>query len=111
MAAGRELDAFRACCVPDGRRLGGLPWIEISQALEGQSSLLVGKNAGNFAESASFHENPSRKHLQIQLFVDEFPTSDAGNFLTRAGIYSDVQGIWREIDPRVSTYRPHHVFG
>src|SRR5271154_598012 len=66
--------AFRACPALDGRRLGGLPWIEISQSLEGQNSLVVGKNAGNFAELAPFCENPSRKHLRIQAFADEFPT-------------------------------------
>jgi hypothetical protein len=67
------MPAFRACPVPDGRRLGGLPWIEISQSLGGQSSLVVGKNAGSFAESALFCEHPSRKHLRIQAFADEFP--------------------------------------
>jgi hypothetical protein len=39
-----------------------------------QNSLVAGKNAGNFAESAAFCENPSRKHLLIQVFADKFPT-------------------------------------
>src|SRR5271156_2219107 len=46
----------------------------------GQNSLVVGKNAGNFAESAHFCENPSRKHLRIQSFAGEFPTRERREF-------------------------------
>jgi hypothetical protein len=48
-------------------------------------SLLVGKNAGNFGDSAVSCENPSRKHLQIQAPAIEFPTDRAGNLFSRAG--------------------------
>src|SRR5271154_6127725 len=51
----------------------------------GQNSLVVGKNAGNFAESAHFCENPSRKHLRIQSFAGEFPTRERREFFGRAG--------------------------
>jgi len=71
-------------------------------------SLVARKNAGNFAESAVFFENLSRKHLRIQLFANEFPTQTSREFfwqrreLIRAG--RDEQGIWREIDSRVTAY-------
>jgi hypothetical protein len=80
---GREHDAcISSMPVPDCRRLGGLPRIEISQSLEGQDSLVVGKNAGNFAESALSCEHPSRKHQLIQMIADEFPTrTEQGIFL------------------------------
>src|SRR5271170_1383498 len=74
MAVASMMRVFRACPVPGGRRLAGLPWIEISQSLGGQDSLVVGKNAGNFVESALFCENPSRKYLRSQSFEDGFPT-------------------------------------
>src|SRR5271167_5008516 len=32
------------------------------------------ENAGNFADSAAFCENPSRKHLRIPSFASKFPT-------------------------------------
>jgi len=41
---------------------GGLPRIN-SRSADVQSSLVAGKNAGNFAESAVFWQNPSRKPL------------------------------------------------
>jgi hypothetical protein len=56
--------AFRACPVPDGRLLGGLPRVVFT--VEGHNSLVAGKNAGNFADSAVFRENTSQKHLRIQ---------------------------------------------
>jgi hypothetical protein len=40
------------------------------------SSLVVGKKAGNFADSAVFCENLSRKHPGIQRFATEFPTRE-----------------------------------
>jgi hypothetical protein len=43
------------------------------------NSLLAGKNAGNFVDSAFFRENPSRKQTQNQQFAAEFPTRRAGN--------------------------------
>ena len=49
----------------------------------GWNSLVAGKNAGNFAESAFSCEQLSRKHLQIQLFMDEFLRRRAGNFCQR----------------------------
>jgi hypothetical protein len=100
--------AFRACPALDGRRLGGLPWIEISQSLEGQNSLVVGKNAGNFAELAPFCENPSRKHLRIQAFADEFPTRSSREFFRQRRELFEGAGnsreISRDIGPRVPDY-------
>jgi hypothetical protein len=49
------------------------------------NSLLAGKKAGNFSDSAVFCENPSRKRPRIQPFVDEFPKRRAGNYFGRAG--------------------------
>jgi hypothetical protein len=37
------------------------------------NSLLVGKNAGNFGDSAFFRESSSRKHSRIQQSAAEFP--------------------------------------
>jgi hypothetical protein len=54
-----------------------------------QISLVAGKNAGNFADSAVFSENPSRKHLRIQQFASEFPTQTS----------RDEQGIRAKSDP------------
>jgi hypothetical protein len=68
-----------------------------------QISLVAGKNAGNFADSAVFSENPSRKHLRIQQFVSEFPTQTSREFfcqlreLIRAS--KDEQGIRAKSDP------------
>src|SRR5271163_3422032 len=74
----------------------------------GQNSLVVGKNAGNFADSAAFCKHPSRIYLRIQCFADEFPTRRRREFFRarreffrRAG---NPQGIWREIDPLVPAY-------
>jgi hypothetical protein len=50
-------------------RLGSIP-----QSPDVPNSLVAGKNAENFADSAVFCEHPSRKHLQMQWFADEFPT-------------------------------------
>jgi hypothetical protein len=96
-ARGREHDAlFRACLVPDSRLLGGSP------------SLLAGKNAGNFADSAAFCKNTSRKHVRIQPFVSEFPMQTSREFFrARRELirpYRPEQGIWREIDARVPTF-------
>src|SRR5271155_642701 len=87
---GREHDAGFSSMPRSRRRLlGGLPRIEISQSPEGQNSLVAGKKAGNFFDSAVFCENPSRKHLRIQLFADEFPTqTEQGIFLPGQGINS-----------------------
>src|SRR5271163_2119547 len=93
MAVASWMRVFRACPVPGGPRLAGLPRIEISQSLEGQNSLVVGKNAENFVESALFCQNPSRKHLRIQSFADEFPTRARREFFRCAG---NEQGIPRE---------------
>ena len=85
---GREHDACFSSMPRSRRRLlRGLPWIEISQSPEGQNSLVAGKKAGNLFDSAVFCENPSRKHLLIQSFADEFPTR------TEQGIFLPAQGI------------------
>jgi hypothetical protein len=64
------------------------------------NSLVAGKKAGNFFDSAVFCENPSRKHLLIQAFADEFPTQTGqGIFLSGQGIFCagrEWQGISRE---------------
>jgi hypothetical protein len=95
---------FRTCSVPDRRRLrGGLPRIV-------QGSLVVGKNAGNFAESAVFWQNPSLKPLLTQLLADEFQNSlrgRVGNYSREQGIYSGFwpeQGIRRKTDPLAPTH-------
>jgi hypothetical protein len=60
-------------------------------------SLVVGKNAGNFAESAFFCDNPSRKQLQIQQFADEFPTRASREFFCQLREFdSREQGIRRK---------------
>jgi len=60
--------------------------------LNGLNSLVVGKNAGNFVDSAAFCENLSRKHQQIQRFRDEFPTRPSREIILRTqGITS---GFW-----------------
>jgi hypothetical protein len=43
------------------------------------NSLLAGKKAGNFGDSASFRENSRQKQSQNQPFAAEFPTLRAGN--------------------------------
>jgi hypothetical protein len=72
---------------PDRRFLGGLPRAN-SRSPDGHNSLLAGKKAGNFAETASFLRNPSPKPLQIQCLASEFPTDGAGNYFARAGNFS-----------------------
>jgi hypothetical protein len=63
------------------------------------SSLVVGKKAGNFADSAVFCENLSRKHPGIQRFATEFPTREAqGNFCRAQGIISESREFGLEID-------------
>jgi hypothetical protein len=49
------------------------------------NSLLAGKKAGNFYDSAVFCENPSPKHPKIQSFAGKFPTQGAGNYFGLAG--------------------------
>ena len=67
-----------------------------------QSSLVAGKNAGNFADSVVFCENASRKHLRIQPFADEFPTQASRESIRASRefipLFRPEQGIWREID-------------
>ena len=106
---GRERDAGFSSMPRSRRRLlGGLPRIEISQSPEGLNSLVAGKKAGNFCDSAVFCENPSRKHLRIQLFASEFPTqTEQGIFLSGQGIFCvgrEWQGIWRKTDPLALTH-------
>jgi hypothetical protein len=86
-AGGREHDA-RCSSMPRFATVGSSAASadRISQSPEAQNSLVAGKNAGNFAESAVIFENPSRKHLRSQLFTDEFPTqTEQGIFFARAG--------------------------
>jgi hypothetical protein len=75
---------FRACRVPDSRFPRRLASDKILQSLGVRNSLLAGKNAGNFGDSAAFRENLCRKPQQMQGFEDEFPTQRAGNFFGRA---------------------------
>jgi hypothetical protein len=79
-----------------------------STSLDGQDSLVAGKNAGNFFDSAVFCENLSRKHLRIQVLADEFPTrTEQGIFLPAQGINSarrESQGIRRKTDPLARTH-------
>jgi hypothetical protein len=49
------------------------------------NSLVVGKNAGNFADQAAFCKNSSRKHLQIQPDTRDSLRKVAGNYFARAG--------------------------
>jgi hypothetical protein len=49
------------------------------------NSLVVGKNAGNFADQDAFCKNPSRKHLQIQPDARDSLRKVAGNYFARAG--------------------------
>jgi len=88
------------------RLLGGLP--ADSRLPDVPNSLLVGKKAGNFADSAFFRESPSRKHLQIQLFRDKFPTQPSRELIRASRELfppaRNLQGIWREIDPPALTY-------
>jgi hypothetical protein len=63
---------FRTCPVHDRRWFrGGLSRIN-SRSADVQGSLVVGKNAGNFAESAVFWQNPSLKPILTQLLAYEF---------------------------------------
>jgi hypothetical protein len=55
---------FRACPAPDGRLLGGSPWID-SGLLENQIPLQQRKKF----HAAGFCEYPSRKHGLIQVFA------------------------------------------
>jgi hypothetical protein len=56
---------FRACPFPTVGSSAACRG-SILQDPEGQNSLVAGKNAGNFADSAVFRENTSQKHLRIQ---------------------------------------------
>src|SRR5277367_5366647 len=73
IAVASMMRVFRACPASDSRLLGGLPRTD-SGAAGNQNSLLTGKKAGNFSDSAISCENRSQKHLRIQLFRNEFPT-------------------------------------
>jgi hypothetical protein len=50
------------------------------------SSLVGGEKAGNFADSAVFCENLSRKHPGIQRFATEFPTRERREIFGAQGI-------------------------
>jgi hypothetical protein len=73
MAVASWMRVFRACPVPGGRRLAGLPWIEISESLSPEFPGRREKRR-EFRQSALFFENMSRKHLRIPSLEDEFPT-------------------------------------
>src|SRR5271156_6156225 len=80
MAAAGMMRVFRACSrSTEDRLLDSSPWINLRSA-DAINSLVVGKNAGNFVESAAFCENASRLHLLIQRFADEFPTRTSREF-------------------------------
>src|SRR5271156_944755 len=71
-ARGREHDAlFRACLVPDSRLLGGSP------------SLLAGKNAGNFADSAAFLQKYVTKTCANSAVCKRIPYADEQGILSR----------------------------
>jgi len=78
-AAASLMRVFRAWPVPDRRR----PW---RLAADNFYNLLArgipwwqGKMQG--ISSIVFFENPSRKHLQIQSFVRDFPTQPSREFI------------------------------
>ena len=84
-----------------------------SQSPDVPNSLGAGENAGNFADSAFFRENESRKHSRIQQFAAEFPTRPSRE-LIRASRESTPhlgpeQGISRETDPRDPTHIKRYV--
>jgi hypothetical protein len=91
---GRDVDArFSSIPVPHRRLMGDLAARIDSRPHDGRNSLVAAKKAGNFAESTLFCENLSRKHQQIQVFADEFPTlTEQGIFLPAQGINSREQG-------------------
>jgi hypothetical protein len=99
-AVASMMRAFRACPTPRVGLPRRFDANRISLRFNGQNSLLAGKNAGNFVDSAAFCKYLCRKHLRIQRFVDEFPTHGAGNIFERAGNSIRPAGNWREIDPR-----------
>ncbi|HEY3718882.1 MAG TPA: hypothetical protein VGL41_01950 [Roseiarcus sp.] len=85
---------FEHLSVQDRRLLGGSHPNYILHSPDGPNSLLAGKNAGNFFDSASFRENPSRKHPRIQCFANKFPKRGAGNYFARAGNSFCGAGNW-----------------
>jgi hypothetical protein len=68
-----------------------------------QGSLVVGKNAGNFAESAVYWQNPSLKPLLTQLLADEFPVRTSREFIRASREFIPdfglEHGIRRKTDP------------
>jgi hypothetical protein len=72
-AVASTMRAFRACPISQRRAPRRVAADRFSRLLNGQNSLVAGKNAGNFVDSAALFKHPSRKHLQIQRFVDELP--------------------------------------
>jgi len=75
------------------------------------NSLVAGKNAGNFADSAVFCEKPSRKHLRIQEFAEEFHTRASRESIRDSRelilLFVSRQGNERESDPLDAT---KHLF-
>ena len=83
--ARRECLRPRASCVfsipvPDSRPFVAAPRIN-SRSPDVPNSLVAGKNAGNFADLAVFCGNPSRKHMRIQRFANEFPARSSREFI------------------------------
>src|ERR1700679_3257995 len=90
--------------MPRSRRFGfldGLPGTN-SRSTDGENSLVAGKNAGNFTDSALSCENMSLKHRLFQMFTSKFPTGTsrelirAGNssaFSTGAGNLARASGV------------------
>ena len=80
----------------------------IPHPLNGPSSLVAGKKAGNFSDSAVC-ENLSRKHLRSQYLAREFPTQTSRElFRARRELFPGLaleQGIWREIDSCAPKYQ------
>jgi hypothetical protein len=87
MAVAGIMRVFRACPFPTVGA-SATRHADNSRSHDGHNSLVAGKNAGNFTDSAPFCEHPSRKHQRIQVFADEFPTQ------TEQGIFLPAQGIF-----------------
>src|SRR5271170_3687792 len=78
---------FERVPVPDSRLLRGSP--RISSTISGASnSLLVGKNAGNFADSAAFCEICLENTCKCNGLRENSLRDRAGNFFARAGKYT-----------------------
>ena len=68
-----------------------------SRLLDVLNSLPVGKNAGNFADSAVFCETSVSKTSANSAFCKRIPYADEQGIISRPqGIFGREQGIWRK---------------